>query len=174
MATGAWAIPYKNPMAIIQSPADQWQGLIGTDKGKLKFDTMSNGVRAGIINLYNAYFKRGNNTLIGIFSVYAPKGDGANNPVSYANTVSKLTGLSINQKLIFEDVVEKLARAIIKVETGSNISDNDYNKGLFSALDRLGFILDGGKYTEIVVTGKKKKKQFFVVINFSRWWILII
>lgn len=165
MATGAWAIPYKNPMAIIQKPADKWQGLLDSDNGKLKFDTIANGVRAGVINLYNAYFKRGNNTLIGIFSVYAPVGDGANNPIQYANTVSKLTGLPIDKKLVFEDVVEKLARAIIRVETGNNISDNDYNKGLYAALDKLGFIVEGGEYTKILVTGKKKSNNW--------WWILI-
>jgi hypothetical protein len=56
---GGWAIPYNNPMAIIQARPDQWVGLIGSDNGKLKFNAMSNGLRAGIINLHNAYFKKG-------------------------------------------------------------------------------------------------------------------
>ena len=80
----AWAKPYNNPMAIIQNPPDNWQGLVGSVNGKLKFSSMAYGVRAGVINLYNGYFAKGNNTLLGIFKVYAPEGHGGNNPKIYA------------------------------------------------------------------------------------------
>jgi hypothetical protein len=166
--SSAWAIPYKNPLAMIQRPADDWQGLKGSDNGKLQFDTMPNGVRAGVINLYNAYFKRGKNTLRTIFAAYAPKGHGANDPLNYANIVSQKIGVGIDQTLEFEKVVSKLSRAIIQVESGSDISDLDFKRGLTLALDKLGFtILEGGTYTEIVVTGKKKKPM-------NWWWLLPI
>lgn len=168
MATGAWAIPYKNPLAIIQNPADKWQGLIGSDNGKLKFDTMSNGVRAGVINLYNAYFLRGKRTLRTIFATYAPVGDGANNPLNYANIVAKKIGVGIDQTLKFDDVVESLARAIIQVETGSDISDSDYERGLYAALDKLGFVLQGGTYTTATVQGKKSQPK-----SKSWLWLLV-
>ena len=167
--SSAWAIPYKNPMAMIQSPADDWQGLKGSDNGKLQFDTMPNGVRAGVINLYNAYFKRGKNTLRTIFAAYAPKGHGANDPLNYANIVSQKIGVGIDQKLKFDDIIDKLAKAIIQVESGSNISESDFEKGLYAALDKLGFILQGGTYTTATVTANKNKTK-----PKSWWWLLPI
>ncbi len=154
-------------MAIIQSPADDWQGLVGSENGKLKFDSIANGVRAGVINLYNAYFKRGKNTLRTIFETYAPKGHGGNDPLNYANIVSQKIGVGIDQTLKFDDVIESLARAIIQVETGSDISDTDYLKGLYMALDKLGFVLDGGTYTTVTVRAKKNQN------NLKKWWWII-
>lgn len=140
----AWAIPYNNPLAIIQRPADKWKGLVGSDNGKLKFDTMENGVRAGVINLYNGYFKRGNNTLIGIFERYAPKSDG-NDPLNYANIVAKKIGVTIDKKLNFVEHAAPLARAIIQVESGKDITNEKFNKGLKLAFEQLGFKVTEGQ-----------------------------
>ena len=54
-STGGWAITYKNPMALIQNPPDDWDGLNGDVNGKLKFKDMKYGVRAGVKNLKNTY-----------------------------------------------------------------------------------------------------------------------
>jgi hypothetical protein len=51
MGTGDWALPYKNPMALIQKSPDDWDGLEGDDNGRLKFKEMKYGVRAGVKNL---------------------------------------------------------------------------------------------------------------------------
>ena len=165
----AWAIPYKNPLAIIQNPADKWEGLVNSDNGKLKFDTTANGVRAGVINLHNAYFKRGKNTLRSIFAAYAPKGHGNNDPLNYANIVSQKIGVGIDQTLVFQDIIELLARAIVQVETGSDISDADFEKGFYAALDKLGFLLQGGTYTTATVKATKNKTS---TTKFSWWWLL--
>ena len=163
---GGWAIPYNNPMAIIQARPDQWVGLIGSDNGKLKFNAMSNGLRAGIINLHNAYFKKGVNTLRGIFTKYAPLGHGANDPINYANFVASKLNVGIDQVLKFEDVVIPISKAIIQMETGTTLAENTYLVGLYAGMDYLGFAVDGGTYNTVTVTGKKKSK--------SNWWIWLL
>ena len=162
----AWALAYNNPMAIIQAKPDKWDGLVGSVNGKLQFNSMSNGVRAGIINLYNGYFKKGNNTLIGIFTAYAPLGHGGNSPITYANFVSSQIGVPINQALDFEQVVVPLSLAIIRMETGTTIPENTYLRGLYAGMDKLGFAVDGGTLKTVTVTGKKTSK--------SKWWLWLL
>jgi len=161
MSTGAWAIPYNNPMAIIQPNPDNWQGLVGDDRGRLKFSSMPFGVRAGVINLYNGYFNKGNNTLKGIFEVYAPSGHGANNPLTYANTVGQKIGVDINKKLDFWSYGKALSRAIIQVETGSDISNADFESGWQKAYYTLTGSYDGGELPEVGVTAEKKNNIIY-------------
>ena len=40
IGTGAWALPYKNPMALIQKKPNNGDGLSGHDNGRLKFKEM--------------------------------------------------------------------------------------------------------------------------------------
>jgi hypothetical protein len=162
----AWALSYNNPMAIIQAKPDKWEGLVGSVNGKLQFNAMSNGVRAGVINLYNGYFKKGNNTLRGIFKVYAPSGDGANNPLNYANFVAGKLKVSIDKPLDFEEVVIPLSLAIIKMETGTTIPENQFLVGLYAGIDKLGFAVEGGTLKTVTVTGKKNGK--------SKWWLWLL
>lgn len=63
---------YNNPLALIQKKPDKWVGLTGSINGFLSFDTVENGIRAGIINLHNTYFKRGLLTPEQIIPIYAP------------------------------------------------------------------------------------------------------
>ena len=161
MSGGAWAIPYNNPMAIIQPVPDKWQGLVGDDRGRLKFTSMPFGVRAGVINLYNGYFKKGNNTLKGIFEVYAPSGHGGNNPLVYAQTVGKKIGVDINKKLDFWSYGKALSRAIIQVETGKDISNSDFEKGWQKGYFALTGSMDGGELPGVTVTPKKKTNLIY-------------
>tara|TARA_R110000868_G_scaffold22785_3_gene93063 strand:+ start:915 stop:1448 length:534 start_codon:yes stop_codon:yes gene_type:complete len=164
----AWALPYNNPMAIIQARPDDWVGLVAGASGKLKFNTMSNGVRAGVINLYNGYFKKGNNTLRGIFKVYAPSGHGANDPLNYATIVSQKIGVGIDQPLIFSSIVNKLSRAIVQVETGSDISSSDFNNGLNEALLKLALIRIDSTGTKVWSTPDKIKNKSNWI-----WWVVL-
>lgn len=138
--TGAWAIPNNNPMALIQQKPQDWEGLKPGSGSRLEFETMWQGVRAGVKNLHNTYFKRGNNTLEGIFKVYAPLGHGNNNPTSYAETAAKKLGVSINDKLSFNRHGKDLAKVIINVETGipvggsGGVSTEDFEKGYMAAI----------------------------------------
>jgi hypothetical protein len=118
--TGEWALPYKNPMALIQRYPDDWDGLEGDDNGRLKFKEMKYGVRAGVKNLRNTYFAKGkeSTTLIDLFKKYAPSGHGANNPSNYANFVANKIGVKVSDKITWEKYGKKLSKAIINFETG--------------------------------------------------------
>jgi len=138
--TGAWAIPNNNPMALIQQKPQDWEGLKPGSGSRLEFETMWQGVRAGVKNLHNTYFKRGNDTLEGIFKVYAPSGHGDNNPNSYAQMAANKLGVSINDKLSFDRHGKDLAKVIINVETGipvggsGGVSSEDFEKGYNAAI----------------------------------------
>lgn len=106
-----------NPFSLIQSKPDAWRGLVKADsKGFLAFDTVTNGVRAGFINLFNRYFLKGLNTIADIFPVYAPAFE--NDTEAYIREVSRLTGFAPDYVLDAEDFY-KIGKAIIKVEAGS-------------------------------------------------------
>ena len=120
IGTGAWALPYKNPMALIQKKPNNWDGLIGHDNGRLKFKEMKYGVRAGVKNLKNTYFANGmgTTTLIDLFKKYAPSGHGANNPSIYANFVANNIGVKVTDKLTWDKYGKKISKSIINFETG--------------------------------------------------------
>ena len=121
--TGEWALPYKNPMALIQKSPDRWDGLDGHDNGRLKFKEMKYGVRAGVKNLKNTYFLKGigATTLIDLFKKYAPSGDGDNNPTNYANFVADKIGVKVTDKLTWDKYGKKISKSIINFETGISI-----------------------------------------------------
>lgn len=139
-SSGDWALKYNNPMALIQSNPSNWLGLKGDDDGRLIFDEMWYGVRAGVKNLKNAYFGRGNNTPIGITKVYAPHGHGSNDPNSYAEFIADLLSVDIDTELNFAEHGEGLSKAIINMETGipvgvdGGVSISDFKKGYRSSL----------------------------------------
>ena len=118
--TGEWALPYKNPMALIQKSPDSWDGLDGHDNGRLKFKEMKYGVRAGVKNLKNTYFSKGigTTTLIDLFKKYAPSGHGANNPTNYASFVADKIGVKVTDKLTWDKYGKKISKSIINFETG--------------------------------------------------------
>jgi hypothetical protein len=61
-----------NPFNLRNSPKYKWKGQIGVDdKEFCVFDTLENGVRAGVRNLQNGYFSKGL-TIRQILEKYAP------------------------------------------------------------------------------------------------------
>jgi len=58
-----------NPFGLIVSSSN-WQGELPSGNKWEKFNTMENGIRAGIINLKNGYFNRGLDTIQEILNVY--------------------------------------------------------------------------------------------------------
>lgn len=91
----------------------------GNDGGFVTFDTPEDGISALArqLRLYNA---RGNNTLSGIISTFAPPSE--NDTAAYISEVSRRTGFRPDRKLDIEDpqVTEKIAGAIIHHENGVN------------------------------------------------------
>lgn len=131
-----------NPFAIIDETPDSWKGLIGkAPDGFLKFDKPENGVRAGFINLTNAYIKKGLNTIEKIFPVYAPSVDPRNNPEVYVNTVVKLTGIPRNTPIISQDQIYKIGKAITTHEEGSFwVTQKDFDAGFNAAMNSSSFL----------------------------------
>jgi len=58
-----------NPFGLVVS-GSQWQGELPSGNMWEKFDTMENGIRAGLINLKNGYFNKGLNTITEVLNVY--------------------------------------------------------------------------------------------------------
>ena len=155
------AIFYNNPFALIQAKPDNWTGLVGVNKdtrdnipdGFLMFATKEDGMRAGLINLYNVYFKPNNGvtTIAAIFPRYAPTGHGNNDPQQYIRSASKISGIPANKIINFantKDIVS-LSKAIYTVEAGKNwINDTDTATQYESVCKRFG----------IKPTGLDKKK----------------
>jgi hypothetical protein len=128
--------PYRtnNPMALIQVNPDKWQGLAPGSTGFLEFRTMAFGLRAGMKNLYNAYYKRGIRTPLAIFKKYAPTGHGANDPDKYAEVVAGALGIK-KTDVIPDNLWLRLVYAIIMVETGGYQPEDKTMKEALDLLD---------------------------------------
>lgn len=110
-----------NPFNI-QKTADKWKGKIqGNDSRFETFDTVENGIRAGIIDIVGDIAKDGKNTFETLFREFAPEHE--NDTTAYINFVSGVTGVKPNQVLnpsgkIDRIFLYKLAAAIIQQENG--------------------------------------------------------
>lgn len=98
----------------------QWAGQTGVDTdGYAIFATPQDGLKAAATNL-QAYAAKGINTLNGIVSTWAPKGDGPNDPVAYAHYLAGKLGVDPNEKLDLSDktVQQNVLRGIFDFENG--------------------------------------------------------
>ena len=111
-----------NPFALIQAKPSAWKGLAPDSGSFLKFIAPRYGVRAGYINLVNAYIKRNLNTIEKIFPVYAPISDG-NKPDKYIEFVEQFTGIKRNEIIDDADQLYIIGRAIERVEAGKSWVD---------------------------------------------------
>jgi len=134
----SWAIPYRNPFALIQKRPDKWQGLVGNVNGKLQFQNDVYGARAGYINLFNTYINRGLNTPAKIFPVYAPKGHGANDPQKYIFLIEKIVGIKANEPINTMQKFYDLGRGITQVERGKVLNAYSLGEGYKLASQALG------------------------------------
>lgn len=109
-----------NPMNLRYVASINWNGQIGSDDaGYARFDTVQDGIRAGVKNLMNGYFGRGLNTPRSIITRYAPSHE---NPTdSYVAFIADAMGISPDTPFepTFANMV-KLTKAIIHFENGSN------------------------------------------------------
>lgn len=100
-----------NPFNLRNSDRYAWQGEIGTDyQGFVIFDTLDNGVRAGIKNLINGYFSKGL-TIRQMITKYAPPTE--NNTENYIKYVAKPFGKDSHVPLSVQDkktVVERILK----------------------------------------------------------------
>lgn len=123
-----------NPFALIDETPSRWIGLVKGSTGFLSFNSMVYGIRAGFINLVNAYLKRKLNTIEKIIPVYAPAGHGSNNPEKYITLLSKLSGIERDEIINSQEKLFKLGKAITRVESGSDINEKDLQEGFAAAM----------------------------------------
>jgi hypothetical protein len=107
-----------NPGNIVLTPGSFWRGEIaGTDKRFKTFESMEYGYR-GIFVTLNSYIRKGFDTIEKIINRYAPPHE--NQTLSYAKTVSNMTGISLTTPVSFQNPEEiiKIVAAISFVENG--------------------------------------------------------
>ncbi len=126
-----------NPGNIVFNAANAWAGQVGSDGTFSKFDGMWSGIRAMIVLLRN-YCKLYNLcTISQIAGRWAPAP--ANNPTTYANTISSVSGIGVNATLDLNDyaTVARIVRGIAVAENGmvalSVIGDNEIRWGFDNA-----------------------------------------
>ena len=95
------------------------------------------------------YGQRGNNTLNGIISTWAPKGDGNNDPTAYAVTVAKALGVDPAQPLNLNDpkVLGPLMQAMSTVEGKNGFTAQQIQSGMQLAAQGAPIIPQGGQGT---------------------------
>jgi hypothetical protein len=109
-----------NPLNVQPLAQGQWAGQTGTDGRYATFATPEQGMAAADRNLQTYGSKYGINTVAGVVSKWAPKGDGNNDPKSYAATVAAELGIAPNAPINLADpaVRQRLEQAMAKVELG--------------------------------------------------------
>lgn len=114
-----------NPFNIIDSKI-KWQGETGknVDKKFEEFDTMENGIRAGMIILRTYMLKYNLRSIRKIIDRFAPTSE--NDTMAYINAVCKRTGFGRDQVLEFEKrTICKLTEAICFHEQGGSYITNE-------------------------------------------------
>lgn len=126
-----------NPGNLIRGTSP-WQGEVnGDDPRYTSFETPEAGIRAMGKTLLAYQDRHGLNTIEGIVGRYAPATE--NDTTAYVGTVAKALGVKPNAPLDLHDAdtLNKLTRAMIRVENGpgaSRITDEQITTGLAAAL----------------------------------------
>lgn len=100
-----------------------------TDNSFEQFVQMEYGIRAGFIILRRYIRRYGKDTVAEIVSTWAPSSE--NNTEAYINTVCRLSNLTRDERLRFEDKEKMVALvdAMIQVECGQRVPETKIKKG---------------------------------------------
>ena len=111
-----------------------WLGQSGVNKGYTVFESIDMGIRAGDRVLTTYGTKHGINTIEGVLSRFAPKGDN-NDTEGYIKNVSKMTGIERDEKIDLSDssVRDALLSAMVRQETGENVSGDQIRAAVIRA-----------------------------------------
>lgn len=125
-----------NPLNI--RIGNTWFGEVGkpTDAEFEQFVAMRYGARAAFCLLYRYIHRYKLNTIAKICTRWAPKSE--NDTIKYIETVSKVSGIDVTQKLKFDDrlTMLNLFKGMCVAENGCKIDDCDIEKGYELACDR--------------------------------------
>lgn len=135
-----------NPGNLVITPIN-WVGEVpssqNTDGHFEQFKELRYGIRAKMRDIINDVNK-GKNTVKLLIEEFAPSFE--NNTPAYINTVLKLTGLSLNSKIILtKEGLISLCKAISFVENGSAYTNYITDKDYQDAIDILGISLPSSK-----------------------------
>jgi len=115
-----------------------WFGEVSepTDQSFEQFCQMRYGVRAAFILLYRYIHRYKLDNIAKICTRWAPKSE--NDTLRYIETVSKVSGIDVTQKLKFDDrmTMLNLFKGMCMAENGCVIDDCDIVAGYELALDR--------------------------------------
>ncbi len=109
--------------------AIKWQGkTTGTDSRFETFNSIENGIRAGVIDIVGDIAKKGQNTLEKLFLTFAPPSE--NDTTAYVNYVSKASGIDPKATLlqggkVSPEILYKIVPAIIRHENGKEANKID-------------------------------------------------
>lgn len=108
-----------NPMNLRFYAPINWDGQIGPDAdGYARFEDVYFGIRAGVKNLVNGYFRKGIDSPVNIIEKYAPSHE---NPTdSYIRFIAEQMGIDKTTSIpLTRDNMIRLTKAIIHFENGS-------------------------------------------------------
>jgi hypothetical protein len=117
-----------NPFNIRTNAANKWQGKTTPAGAPFEhFDTIENGIRAGIILLRNYITKKRLTTIREILTTYAPNTE--NDTRAYISFVEKESGFDPDQTLAADkETIWKLAYAMCQMENGYKLNREDYER----------------------------------------------
>lgn len=125
-----------NPLNI--RVGNTWFGEVSnpTDRWFEQFIEMRFGVRAAFILLYRYINRYKLYNITKICTRWAPKSE--NDTIKYIETVSKVSGIDVAQRLNFDDrmTMMKLFKGMCMAENGCVIDDCDIDEGYELACDR--------------------------------------
>jgi hypothetical protein len=122
-----------NPFNLKYFDSINWKGQIGQNKGFAVFDTINNGVRAGVKNMVHSIEEDGCNTIEKLVNDHAPEGDNSEQSrVNYVKFLYDKSGMYEGQ-IIKEENYFDLAAGICYFEQ-SYILDFDMFYDVFSKL----------------------------------------
>jgi hypothetical protein len=100
-----------------------WLGKVpGQDSVFTTFESVRYGIRAGLLDLFNDYTRKGHRTIRSLISEFAPPSE--NDTAAYIDFVSKTVGIGPDRLLLVSDLVP-IAQAIVMLENGpSSLTSN--------------------------------------------------
>ncbi|HED1534254.1 hypothetical protein [Klebsiella oxytoca] len=142
-SSGTLADRNKNPLNI-RTSSSAWVGKEGDNgTGFESFETVDHGLRAGLKLMQN-HIKNGDNTLSALINTWAPAKD-KNNPIQYAQAVSKKTGIPVDAPLNPDDEgqMTSIARAMASQEGFKGEINNEQLQRAWSSIADPGILSPG-------------------------------
>jgi len=135
----------KNNVGNVRDNGVPWVGKVGSSGGYAGFDTPENGVSAAAQNVLSKARENGGQiSLNQLAAVWAPKGDGKNDPVAYGKNLGTFVGVDPNTPLSLDQLkqpqlLQSVVQGIGRQENrNSTLDPSVYASGVATGLQRYG------------------------------------